>query len=128
MIARLIHYAAIAACVLVVAGFAAFVSDQMRYGSQTQQAKLANELNDPAASDTVKAKRAREHTRVREAIDKVNDVLLAPFTGIVDSGGIWVKRGVPTLLALLAYGLIAGLIANSLPKPKAHGGDWRGAT
>ena len=125
---KLLHYAIIAACVLVVLGFAGFVTDEMRYGSQTQQSKLAEELNDPTAGPATKAKRAREHTKVRETIDDANDVLLSPFTSLVESShSIWVKRGVPTLLALLAYGLLLALIANSLPKPKPHGGDWRTA-
>jgi hypothetical protein len=128
--ARLLHYLVIAACALVILGFVGFAADEMRYGSETQQAKLSDELNDPTAGGVTEAKRAREHSKAREALDDTNDVLLAPFTPIVDSSeSIWVKRGVPTLLALLAYGLLVALIANSLPKPKAHsGGDWRTAS
>jgi len=126
---KLIHYAVIAACVLVVLGFAGFAADEMRAGSQHQQQKVANDMNDPTGGATTEAKRARQHAKVREMIDDANDVLLAPFTPAVKSShDIWVKRGVPALLALLAYGLLVALIANSLPKPKAHsGGDWRTA-
>jgi hypothetical protein len=128
--AKLLHYLIIGACVLVVFGFAAFAVDEMRYGSETQQSKLADQLNDPTRGASTEAKRAREHTKIREAIDDANDVLLAPFNPIVDSSqSIWVKRGVPALLALIAYGLLVALIANSLPRPKAHsGGDWRTAS
>ena len=127
--ARLLHYAVIAACILVVLGFVGFATDEMRAGSQTQQSKLANELDDPTAGAATEAKRAKEHTKARELVDDANDYLLAPFTPVVASShSIWVKRGVPALLALLAYGLLMALIANSLPKPKAHsGGDWRTA-
>jgi hypothetical protein len=126
--AKLLHYAVIAACVLVVLGFACFAADEISAGSQTQQSKLADELNDPTAGAATKAKRARVHSRAREALDKANDVLLAPFTPVVESSNnIWVKRGVPTILALLAYGLLGALIANSLPKRKPHAGDWRTA-
>jgi hypothetical protein len=120
----------IVACALVALGFIAFAADEMRYGSETQQAKVADDLNDPTRGADTESKRAREHSTIREAIDDANDVLLAPFTPIVDSSqSIWVKRGVPALLALLAYGLLVALIANSLPKPKAHGGgDWRTAS
>jgi hypothetical protein len=128
--ARLLHYLVIGACALVVFGFVGFAADELRYGSETQQAKLAEDLNDPTAGANTEGKRAREHSKIREAIDDANDVLLAPFTPIVDSSqSIWVKRGVPALLALIAYGLLVALIANSLPKPKAHsGGDWRTAS
>ena len=125
--AKLVRYVAIAACVLVMLGFAGFVSDELSYGSQTQQAKLAEDLNAPTLSAAGERKRARAHGEVREVIDDANDVLLTPFAGIVHSSDIWVKRGVPTLLALLVYGLLVALIANSLPKPRPHGGDWREA-
>jgi hypothetical protein len=126
--AKLVHWLAIAACVVVALGFAGFATDEMRFASNTQQAKLANDFNDPARGPATERKREREHSKPRELVDDANDILLAPFSGIVDSDSLWVKRGVPTLLALLTYGLLVLLIANSLPKPKAHsGGDWRTA-
>lgn len=126
--AKLVHWLAIAACVVVAFGFVGFAADEMRYGSETQQAKLANDLNDPDRGATTERKAEREHSQVRELVDDANDILLAPFNGVVDSNNLWVTRGVPTILALLTYGLLVLLIANSLPKPKAHsGGDWRTA-
>jgi hypothetical protein len=125
--ARLVHYLVIGACVLVVLGFAGFAADELRYGSETQQAKVSDDLKDPTRGAQTERKREREHSGVRESIDDANDVLLAPFSGVVDSSNIWVKRGVPTLLALLTYGLLLALIGNSLPKPKPHSGDWRTA-
>ncbi|HEY1359357.1 MAG TPA: hypothetical protein VGF21_13735 [Thermoleophilaceae bacterium] len=127
--AKLIHWLAIAACVVVVLGFAGFAADEMRYASNTQQAKLADDFNDPTRGPATERRREKEHSQARELVDDANDILLAPFSGIVEgSGSVWVKRGVPTLLALLTYGLLLLLIANSLPKPKAQsGGDWRTA-
>ncbi len=126
--AKLVHWVAIAACVIVAAGFAGFAIDEMRFASNTQQARLADDVNDPSRGPATERKREREHSRVRELVDDANDILLAPFSGVVDSDSLWVKRGVPTLLALLTYGLLVLLIANSLPKPKAQsGGDWRTA-
>jgi hypothetical protein len=128
-VAKIVHWLAILACVLVALGFVCFAVDELRYGSETQQAKLAEDLNDPSAGATTERKRERERSTAREAIDDANDVLLTPFADVVDSESTWVNRGVPTLLALLTYGLLALLIANSLPKPKTHsGGDWRTAS
>ena len=93
--AKLIHRLAIAACVLVALGFVGFATDEMRCGSETQQAKLAEDLNDPTRSPSTERKREREHSQVREVIDDANDVLLAPFDGLVDSDSLWVSRGVP---------------------------------
>jgi hypothetical protein len=125
--ARLVHTLAIMASVIVGLGFVAFAADEMGRGSETQRAKLARELNAPAPNAVEERVREREHGPVREAIDDANDVLLAPFSDIVDSSNAWVERGVPTILALIAYGLVLLLIANSLPKPKSHSGDWRTA-
>jgi hypothetical protein len=53
--------------------------------------------------------------------------LLGPFAALVGSENAWVMHGVPALMALLLYGLGLGLLANALPKQRAHGGDWRAA-
>jgi hypothetical protein len=117
----------------VLFGFAFFATDELDRGSKNQQKELAHELGDtpdPAPIALTSAdERAREeaHSSFREVIDDVNDVLLGPFTELIDSDDAWVSRGVPTLLALLLYGVGLGFLANMLPKQRAHGGDWRGA-
>jgi hypothetical protein len=118
----------------VLLGFAFFATDEMDRGSKTQQQALANELEgvseDPAPiARTTADEQAREaaHSSFREVIDDVNDVLLGPFVDVVDSNDVWVSRGVPTLLALLLYGVGLGFLANMLPKERHHNADWRGA-
>ena len=132
-----IRWIAILTSVVVALGFLAFAVDEMDRGSKNQQNALARGLSDlePDASinspnPTPAEEKAREkaHGPVREAIDDANDVLLAPFSGLVDSDNAWVQHGVPTLLALLVYGLGLGMLANMLPKSRAHGGDWRTAS
>jgi hypothetical protein len=128
--ARLIHFVAVVACLLVAAGFVTFANDELDKGSKEQVSKLNERLTDnPAPSSTPKTEvqRERQHGQVREAIDDANDVLLAPFENVVESDNAWVQHGVPALLALVAYGLLLIMLANSLPKPKAHGEDWRTA-
>jgi hypothetical protein len=118
----------------VLVGFAFFAADELDRGSKTQQRALANELEgiseDPAPiARTAGDEAAREaaHDGFREMVDDVNDVLLAPFVDLIDSTDAWVARGVPTLLALLLYGVGLGFLANLLPRQRAHGADWRGA-
>jgi hypothetical protein len=118
----------------VLVGFAFFAVDELDRGSKTQQQALANEL-DGSASDVIpiaptpadEAAREAAHGALREVVDDANDVLLGPFTNLVDSKDVWVARGVPTLLALLLYGGGLGFLANMLPKHRSHGADWRGA-
>jgi hypothetical protein len=118
----------------VLAGFAFFAADELDRGSKTQQQALANELQGSspdvipiAPTPADEAAREAANGDLREVVDDVNDVLLGPFTNLVDSDEVWVARGVPTILALLLYGVGLGFLANMLPKHRSHGADWRGA-
>jgi hypothetical protein len=118
----------------VLFGFAFFAADELDRGSKTQQQALTNELEgvsvDPAPiarTPNDEAVREAANGDLREVVDDVNDVLLGPFVDLVDSDDAWVARGVPTLLALLLYGVGLGFLANMLPKHRSHGADWRGA-
>jgi hypothetical protein len=119
---------------IVLLGFAFFAIDEMNRGSQNQQNALESELRAEADNPTVIAPSPREEMLreqrngdFRELIDDANDVLLKPFAHVADSDNVWVQNGVPTLLGLLLYGLLLGLLANMLPKQREHRGDWRTA-
>jgi hypothetical protein len=58
--------------------------------------------------------RESHHTKARETIDDVNDVILRPFAASLSSDNVWVKRGVPTLLGLLVYGLLLLYVARMI--------------
>ncbi|HEY1277565.1 MAG TPA: hypothetical protein VGF25_21845 [Thermoleophilaceae bacterium] len=130
----LIRLMAIAASVIIAAGFICFAADELGRGSEHQQHELAKELGDSDASVAAivpssgeEAVREREHGQVREAIDDANDVLLGPFGGLVDFTNPWAERGAATLLALLLYGVGLGMLANFLPRQRHHAADWRAA-
>ena len=130
-----IRLAAILTAILVLLGFAFFAVDEMDRGSKTQQSALGESAGTPAAPEIVavaptpdeEAIRERQNSGARELIDDANDVLLAPFAGLIDSESAWVNHGVPALLALLLYGVGLGLLANMLPKERRHHDDWRTA-
>ena len=130
----LIRLVAIIMSGFVLLGFAFFASDELDRGSKTQQQALADELGhlegEPspiARTSSDEAAREAAHSSTRELVDDVNDVLLGPFVDVVDSKDVWVRRGIPTLLALLLYGVGLGFLANMLPKQRSHAADWRGA-
>jgi len=130
----LVRVIAILCSALVLLGFAYFATDEMDRGSRTQQNKLDRELEgdltDPAPiapTSIQEAARERENGKFREAVDDSNDILLGPFTNVVDSNDRWVSHGVPAVLALLLYGLGLGMLANMLPKQREHAADWRTA-
>jgi hypothetical protein len=129
-----IRLVAIVGSAFVLFGFAYFATDEMSRGSQTQQNELDMQLGsaaDPAPvapSPSQEADRERVNGPVREFVEDANDLLLGPFTGLVDaSSNRWVTHGVPALLALLLYGVGLGMLANMLPKEREHGADWRAA-
>jgi hypothetical protein len=130
----LIRLLAIVCSGLVLLGFAFFATAELDRGSKTQQGKLDRELSgevgDPtpiAPTPIQEAARERVNGKFREGVDDINDVLLGPFTKLVDSNDRWVSHGVPALLALLLYGLGLGTLANMLPKHREHTADWRTA-
>jgi hypothetical protein len=130
-----IRLVAIVCSGIVLLGFGLFAVDEMGRGSQNQQNALAAELegtsDNPPATIAPSAKeellREQRNGSFREAVDDANDILLAPFSGLVDSDNVWVANGVPTVLGLLLYGLLLGLVANLLPRGRHHGADWRTA-
>jgi hypothetical protein len=129
-----IRVIAVACSALVLLGFAFFATDEMSRGSQNQQNALDSELSSTAGPPPVapsasqEAGRERTNGTFREAVEDTNDVLLGPFAGLVESSDNgWVKHGVPALLGVLLYGFCLGMLANMLPKHRAHDADWRAA-
>jgi hypothetical protein len=105
--------AATVACLFVALGWGLFALDQARGASNESVAGIAGDpatFSDPSP-DQERA-REKQHGKVREFIDDVNDVLLSPFAGLTDSSGSkWVRRSIPALIALLIYGFGGGFIA-----------------
>jgi hypothetical protein len=124
VISRIATWASTIAALVLLASFGMFAVDQANDGSKQQVAKLGSEIETGAVKTNVnqadpspKTERAREkaHGQVREAIDDADDVLVSPFTGVVDSNSIWTQRGVPTLIAFLLFGVGLRILAAYLP-------------
>ena len=114
LIQTALRWASTIACVILLISFGLFAIEKAEGGSKEQQNKLEG-INNPAPTAETERQREKEHGDVREAIDDADDVLIAPFSGVVSSGSIWAKRGVATLLALLVYGLVARILIGYLP-------------
>ena len=131
----LLRLAAITAALFVGLSFLLFAVDQSEEGSSGQvqavdgpgDRRPRENVDTPAPDRSIEDLREARHTGVREFIDDGNDLLVAPFTGIVGSDNIWVERMVPTALALLLFGFGGMLLANFLPKPRRRTTDWRQA-
>ena len=105
------------ACGIVIAAFAMWATDEGRSTSGQQVARVAAEdpVADPPVPPAVPAPEP-EHGGVRGLIDDANDALLAPFDHVAQDGGAWPAHGIPALLALLTYGLLARILIGYLPR------------
>ena len=124
MIARVVTWASTIAALVLVISFGLFAVDQAQDSSKQTVADLGRKLgpSDAAAnvnqadpSPRTERQREKKHGDVREAIDDANDVLVSPFASVVDSDSIWVQRGIPSLIALLLFGVGLRILAAYLP-------------
>ena len=114
MIARTLHLLAVVASLVVVASWGMFAIDDARSASDETTAEIEGRSASRAVDPTPEQERARElvHSRPREVVDDVNDLLLAPFAIVTDgSEDRWVRRTVPAVIALLVYGFGLGVLA-----------------
>jgi hypothetical protein len=121
-IAAGIRWLSLFACFFVTLSFLFFAVNQTSNASQNQVNAIGGQAGVKAESATkvpnppkaVEKVREQENDKFHEFVDDVDDVLLAPFTGIVSSDSIWVVRLVPLALALLIYGLGGQYLARAL--------------
>jgi len=107
VISRILRWTAFVCCALVLLSFGMFARDQTAGASVHQQTELvAGASSTPAAGGP-----AKPHAQPRRFIDDASKVLTSPFDAIVQSKNDWVKHGLPTVFALLAYGLGLGCAA-----------------
>ena len=110
----ILRTAAIVASTIVLVSFGLFAIDETRDASNRSVAGIAGLDATRAANPTASEERAREraHSKAREAIDDADDILVTPFAPVTESSSSsWVRRGVPTLLALIVYGFGLAFLA-----------------
>jgi hypothetical protein len=119
MIQSLLRYASIAISAIVLISFAMFVTEQSKSGTAKEVATLNGEGPGTGVPQQPGKAAAKPHGQPRKAIDDADKTILSPFNGVVSSSaGKWVRKGVPSLLALLVFGFGLNLLAGYVPKPK----------
>jgi hypothetical protein len=121
-LAAVVRWASLIACAFVVLGFVFFLVNQTSTASKNQvtaitggtDVKAESATKVPNPSPAVEKVREQENDPFHEFVDDVNDVLLAPFTGIINSSSIWVIRLFTAGLALLIYGLLGQYLARAM--------------
>jgi hypothetical protein len=96
---------ALVACSIIALSFVLFAAEQAGDASKGQVSAVVD------AGGAVERQRESGHTKAREVVDDIDDVLLRPFASPLDSQNTWVNRGVPTLLGLLVYGFLLLFLA-----------------
>ena len=112
-VSSLLRLASIVICLITVASFALFVTNQTKSASAHQQ-QVLNEA-DPAAGSSPSSGAAGESVRrestVHRVIDEASEALTSPFSGITaGSSSAWVIHGADVALALLVYGFGLGFL------------------
>ena len=104
-IAKLLRWASLVICLIVIASFTVFVVDQTSAASTHQQEALHG--GGSTATSTSKQK-----SSLHKTIDEASDFFTSPFAGVVSgSNSQWLIHIVKTVLALLVYGFALGYLA-----------------
>jgi hypothetical protein len=107
VIHRLLVLAACVCSLFVLASFAMFARDQLAGASAHQVAEIST--SNPIPSGV--SPQPVHHAQPRRFIDGAASTLTSPFSSIVQSDNPWVKHGLPTVFALLVYGVGIGYTA-----------------
>jgi len=103
---RLLTSISLICCLLVCASFVLFAHDQIAGASKHQTSELVAGSTSPTATTS-----SHKVGQPRRFIDAVAGDLTSPFDSIVRSDNDWVRRGFPTVVALLVYGLGLGMLS-----------------
>jgi hypothetical protein len=103
------------ACMVVIAAFAMWATDEGRAASDQQVAQV-NDNGSVSQAPSPGVTAEPERGGVRGEIEDLNDALLSPFDHIAQDGSEWAAHGVPALLALLTYGLLGRILIAYLPR------------
>ena len=118
---NILRVASTIACGIVIGAFAMWATDEGRASSDQQVARVSENapadapVADPARPVAVPAPEP-EHGGVRGVVEDANDALVSPFDHVGEDGGPWAAHGLPALLALLTYGLLARVLIAYLPR------------
>jgi hypothetical protein len=107
MVSKFIRLLAFVACAFVVVSFVMFAVDQTNGGEAQAQLEMQG-INHPTAPAT------KPEGQPRKFIDKISHALTTPFNHIANADDKWASRLVPTVLALLLFGLGLGFLARTV--------------
>ena len=123
VLARFIRIFSVVACLFIVGGLIGLLTDEVQDTSSVQATRFTAQgavavtvdIESPKPSPAVEAIREKERSG-REFIDDVNDVLLGPFTWLIEDSDGAVRHLLYAGLGLLIYGLLLQMLADFMRK------------
>jgi hypothetical protein len=123
VLARFVRLFSILAVVFVVAGLIGLLTDEVRDTSEVQATRIIDpgtgrtvtekvDIESPAPPLAVEKVRQEEHTGGREFIDDVGDVLMNPFTFLIEDSDGAVRHLLYAAIALILYGFLLQVLAD----------------
>jgi hypothetical protein len=123
VLSRLIRIASVVAALFIVAGLIGLLTDEVRDTSEVQAVGIPDpgtgqptftvvDIESPDPGPSVENVRQQEHTGGREFIDDVGDVLMGPFTFLIEDSDGAVRRLLYSGLALIFYLFLLQVLAD----------------
>jgi hypothetical protein len=127
VLARFIRLFSIVASLFIVAGLIGLLTDEVRDTSTVQATRIPDpetgrqvtqivDIEAPNPPLAIEKIRQDEHTKGREVIDDVGDVLMGPFTWIIEGSDGAVRKLLYSALALILYGFLLQMLADFMRK------------
>jgi hypothetical protein len=125
VLSRIVRIASYVAVAFIVAGLIGLLTDLVRDTSKVQATRIQDpgtaqvvalsvDIEAPDPGPAVEKVREEEHTKGREVIDDVGDVLMRPFTWIISDSDGAVQKALYGALALILYGFLMQMLADWL--------------
>ncbi len=111
LIVRVLRFASLAACLIVIASFAIFAVNESKSASKRQTQEITGGPSTTTGAHASGSTSSGE-SGVHKTIDEASEEITSPFAGVVSgSSSEWVVRGVKLLLSLAVYGFGVGFLA-----------------
>ena len=114
-LARVLKFASLVICLVVIASFALFVINRTSDASAHQQQEINGETSGANGEASIAPDSGGRKGSARRTIDEVSEAVTSPFSALTEgSSSEWVIHSVDLGVALLVYGFGLGYIARTI--------------
>jgi len=116
-LARVVKFASVALCLVVIASFALFAINRTSDASAHQQREVNGETAGGAGepSSAIAPDSGGRKGSARRTIDEISEAVTSPFAALTEgSSSEWVIHSVDLAVALVVYGFGLGYVARTI--------------